>query len=70
MPNKASRRLIRGRSAYRGSIMDETPQGLRDRIAHLHQLYEGVTDRQVKDAIAKMIEELERRLQGLESRDP
>ena len=50
--------------------MDETPQGLRDRIAHLHQLSEGVTDRQVKDAIAKMIVELEQRLRQLENPEP
>ena len=41
--------------------MDDTPKGLRARIAHLRQLADGVTDRQVKDAIAGMIGELERR---------
>lgn len=46
--------------------MEETPHELRDRIAHLHRLAEGVTDRQVKDAIPTMIEELEQRLQELE----
>ena len=49
--------------------MDDTPKGLRARIAHLRQLADGVTDRQVKDAIAKMIEELERRLQEVENPD-
>ena len=67
MPNKASRRLIRGRSAHRGSIMDETPQRLRDRIAHLHQLADALTDQRVKDAIEDMIEELEQRLREWEN---
>jgi hypothetical protein len=50
--------------------MDETPKELRARIAHLQQLADGVTDRQVKDAIAKMIGELEQRLQQLETPEP
>jgi polyhydroxyalkanoate synthesis regulator phasin len=50
--------------------MDETPQGLRDRIAHLRQLADSITDRQVIDAIAKMIEELEQRLRQLENPEP
>jgi hypothetical protein len=45
--------------------MDETPLGLRAEIAHLQHLAEGVTDQQVKDGIAKMIEELEQRLRDL-----
>ena len=43
--------------------MDETSEGLRSEIAHLRRLAAGITDQQVKDAIAKMIEELERRLE-------
>jgi hypothetical protein len=43
--------------------MDETSEGLRSEIAHLRRLSSGVTDQRVKDEIAKMIEELERRLQ-------
>jgi hypothetical protein len=50
--------------------MDETPKGLRARIAHLQHLADGLTDRQVKDAIAKMIEELEQRLRQLENPEP
>jgi hypothetical protein len=41
--------------------MDETSEGLRSEIAHLRRLAAGVTDQQVRDAIAKMIEELEQR---------
>jgi hypothetical protein len=48
--------------------MDETPKELRARIAHLQQLADGVTDRQVKDAIEDMIAELEQRLRELESK--
>jgi benzoyl-CoA reductase/2-hydroxyglutaryl-CoA dehydratase subunit BcrC/BadD/HgdB len=47
--------------------MDETPQGLRDRIAHLHQLVDALTDQRVKDAIEDMIEELEQRLREWEN---
>ena len=43
------------------SAMDETSEGLRSEIAHLRRLAAGVTDQQVRDAIAKMIEELEQR---------
>ncbi len=69
--NETSSRLIRGTARgstwlLRGQYMEETPHELRDRIAHLHRLAEGVTDRQVKDAIPTMIEELEQRLQELE----
>jgi hypothetical protein len=49
--------------------MDETSEGLRSEIAHLRRLAAGVTDQQVKDAIAKMIAELERRLQELDQQD-
>jgi peptide subunit release factor 1 (eRF1) len=49
--------------------LDETPQGLRDRLARLRRLADGVTDQQVKDAIAQMIEELELRLRRLENGD-
>jgi hypothetical protein len=49
--------------------MDETSEGLRSEIAHLRRLATGVTDQQVKDAIAEMIDELERRLAELHRRD-
>jgi hypothetical protein len=48
--------------------MDETPQGLRDRIDHLRQLADALTDQQAKEAIEDMIEELERRLRELDSK--
>jgi hypothetical protein len=48
--------------------MDETSEGLRSEIAHLRRLAAGVTDQQVRDAIAKMIEELEQRLRELGKR--
>ena len=70
LPKKASSRLIRGSS--RGDCecctMDKTPRELRARITHLHQLADGVSDQQVKDAIAKMIDELEQRLHELENK--
>jgi hypothetical protein len=50
--------------------MDETPQGLRARAARLRWLADGVTDQQVKDAIATMIAELEQRLRDLENGEP
>ena len=49
--------------------MDETSEGLRSEIAHLRRLAAGVTDQRVKDAIEKMIEELERRLKDLDQRE-
>jgi hypothetical protein len=71
--NETSSRLVRGTARgstwlSRGQHMDETPQVLRDRIAHLLRLADGVTDRQIKDAIAEMIAELEYRLRELESK--
>jgi hypothetical protein len=48
---------------------DETPQGLRERIAHLRQLAGALTDQQMKDAIAEMLEELELRVRRLENGD-
>ena len=45
--------------------MDDTPEELRARIARLLRLAGGVTDRQVKDAIAKRIMDLEQRLPRL-----
>jgi hypothetical protein len=49
--------------------VDETSEGLRSEIAHLRRLAAAVTDQQVKDAITKMIAELEQRLLEMDQRE-
>jgi hypothetical protein len=48
----------------------ETPAEVRAEIEHLRRLADSVTDHQVRDAIRKMIAELEQRLRDLEDRRP
>jgi hypothetical protein len=66
---RAKRAAWQGVNLERYAAMaDETPETLRAEIAHKKRLALLVTDAGVRTEIEKMIEELERRLRGLEER--